>query len=392
MKLSNRKMVTFFMAAFIIVSVWFPADFYHLKQITFFLTIVFGSYQLAKQFANRRYLWVYMMGIVFPAMIILQSILRGSSFGAAFSGGYTATLFFLLILVMEYDIEYEKYLMFALRVVAYVTVLIVLLDVIGVIDANGDNFIRNFIYQHGIGLMGKSSAYSSYYKIFIKTSPLLILLLNYSIDKRDIFHVIICIVALLFGTRANLFIMLLLLLYKIITLVPKSKNERIIKIAMILSIIFGGGIAGQYIADILYRIMNTAGSVSSDAIRAGQVRGIIEVFERPFQVLFGAGFGNDILFDYGRNTWVSDFEISYFALFAKIGIIWFSVFMVFVLLPIFEIKRKSYIPMYIGYLMICFTNPLLYSSTAFLLYLYVYKIVIEDKEKRKYGINNNPNI
>lgn len=381
-KIRNKDVVNFFVVVFIFVSILFPADFYHMKVISFAFSIFFGAYQLMKQFANHKYMWVYLMGIAFPGIIIFQSVFVGSSFGDAFSGGYTAALFLLLILVLEYDIKYEKYLLIALRIIAYATVLIVFLDIIGIINANGC-LIRDFLYKYKIALMGKSPAYSSYYKIFFKTSPLLLILLNYSIDKRDYFHIIISIVAMLFGTRANLFIMLLLVLYKLVNLHPRNKNERIIKIIMILMVIFGCIIAGQYIVDIVHRMMNTSGSKMSDAIRAGQIKGIVDVFKRPYQVLFGAGFGNDILYNYNTNQWVKDFEISYFALFAKIGIIWFSIFMIFVLVPIFKVKNKDYVIMYLGYLAICFTNPLLCSSTAFLMYIYMYRLWELEKIERK---------
>lgn len=51
------------------------------------------------------------------------------------------------------------------------TLVIVLLDVVGFINVNEDNFIRNAFYTYDMGVMVKSSSYAVYYKVFFKSSP-----------------------------------------------------------------------------------------------------------------------------------------------------------------------------------------------------------------------------
>lgn len=380
MKISNRKIVAAAFSIFVMVCVLFPADFHHLKQISFFVVIVAGMKKLLRGFPQRKYQFVYFMGIIFPVCTIVQSILRGSTPGGAVSGGYTAILFLLLVIIREYDINYEKLIIFALKIIAFATVFIVLLDVVHIIDVNADTAIRRFMYGYGIGLMGKSPAYSTYYKVFIKTSPLLLILLNYCIDNKKKVMTFITIVAMfLSGTRANLFVMLVFLVFKIFTLNSDKLQGKLGKVFLIFAILIGGVAGIEIIINILYKIMNTTGSIDSDTVRMGQIKGMLEVFDDPVRIIFGAGYGNNILFDYGRNTYVTDFELAYFSLFAKIGLFWFGIFMIFLCVPFFKKIKMDYKVMYLGYLAIAFTNPLLYSSTAFLLYIYMYNMIFENK-------------
>ena len=88
-------------------------------------------------------------------------------------------------------------------------------DIAHVFDANGNNFIRNSFYRFDMGLMGKSPAYSSYYRIFFKASPLLVLLLDDSITKNKKSWIVIAFAALWFsGTRANVFSALIILFFR----------------------------------------------------------------------------------------------------------------------------------------------------------------------------------
>ena len=59
-----------------------------------------------------------------------------------------------------------------------VTIGIVCLDMVGIINVNEVNEIRNFIYEWEIGFSGKSSVYSAYYKEFSKTSPCFYLMMH----------------------------------------------------------------------------------------------------------------------------------------------------------------------------------------------------------------------
>ena len=76
-------------------------------------------------------------------------------------------------------------------------------------------------------------------------------------------------------------------------------------------------------------------------------------------------------------------EIAYLDLIRKIGLILFVPFMIFVLKP-FKFKIPIHDKLaYAGYLVVCFTNPLLFSSTAYVLYILLYSKYY----KRKYSVS-----
>ena len=79
-------------------------------------------------------------------------------------------------------------------------------------------------------------------------------------------------------------------------------------------------------------------------------------------------------YSYGRDAYVSSIEWSYIDLWRQMGFLFFFLFLVFISLPLFyrhEVgSYKKYA--YITYLSIAATNPLLFSSTSYLVYIYMY--------------------
>ena len=316
-------------------------------------------------------------GVLFPIILIFQSFFVSHNLGSAISGAYPATLILILPVVRHYDIKYDKYLIRIVGGSVLLIVLIVLIDFIGVVDINSPWFMRKAFYDYGMGIMGKSPMYSFYYKVFLKSSPLIVLLINDSLKKKKIILTALSILAMLFtGTRANVLLCVIFVLYVLAFNYEKKGKEKVLVTFWVVSIlIFCFPLIYEYINEI----MSSKGAIASDEIRNGQMRSFIEIFSDPFNLIFGMGLGA-LFFNYGRNAYTTTAEFSYLELMRQIGVPLFVVFMFFVLKPLTANISKQDKIAYICYLIIAFTNPLLFSSTAYLLYIFVYNNTIELKQ------------
>ena len=163
-----RDFVQIVLFVFFLSCILFPADFYHIKKISFALALLLGMNKIIECIGLPKYRSVLFFAIIFPIGTIVHSLLLGGEIGRVISDGYTGVLFLLLIVICEYNIDYEAMLIKCLKILCYITILLAVLDFAGVSDLNMDTPIRNFIYDHSIGYVGKSFAYAAYYKVFIK--------------------------------------------------------------------------------------------------------------------------------------------------------------------------------------------------------------------------------
>ncbi|SHM12991.1 O-antigen ligase family protein [Ruminococcus flavefaciens] len=360
---------------FLVVCVFFPGDPFHIKLISFFLILALNISIVLKELKKNDYLMFF--GVLFPIILIFQTFFVSHNLGSAISGAYPATLILILPVVRHYDIKYDKYLLRIVGGSVLLIVLIVLIDFIGVVDINSPWFMRNAFYDYGMGIMGKSPMYSFYYKVFLKSSPLIVLLINDSLKKKKIIITALSILAMLFtGTRANVLLCVIFVLYVLAFNYEKKGKEKVIVTFLVVSILM---FCFPLIYEYINEIMSSKGAIASDEIRDGQMRSFIEIFSDPFNLIFGMGLGSPF-FNYGRNAYTTTAEFSYLELMRQIGVPLFVVFMYFVLKPLTSSISKQDKMTYICYLIIAFTNPLLFSSTAYLLYIFVYNNTIELKQ------------
>ncbi len=372
MKIRKADIMGALIFGFLFICIFFPGDPYNVKLVFFFLACILGIRIFIFQMRKGRYGYVLIMGIFYPIAIASCSFILTGGASEAISGAYPAALLLLVILVREYGIPYEKYMMLLLQVMAAATIMIVVLDFIGLISVNGSSFLRDSFYRYGMGLMGKSPAYAAYYKVFFKASPLLLVLLPYCFEKNKFFMAGVTFVALVFsGTRANIFVAAIIFLFGCFN--AWSENKDYYKWKLSFGILILAGLAGclPFIFELVLKMMSTAGAVSSDAVRAGQYASFMFVFSDSIKLICGMGFGSEF-YDMGRMAYSAASEISYFDLLRKIGLIWFVPFLFFIIRPFFWKIGIHLKAAYMGYLLAATTNPLLYSSTAYVLYIYLY--------------------
>ena len=362
----------FFLLGFLVICIIFPGDPYGIKLMFLALLFVSGTNVLLSQRSIQKYRYLYIMGLVFPLVVALSSMIVGGRVNSSISGAYPAVIILAAVIVLECKIDYEAMMFRLLQIVAIMTLAIVLLDAAGFTNVNGDNLIRNVFYALDMGVMGKSQRYALYYKVFFKSSPLLIMLIPYCFQKGKKIMAALTLAALvLSGTRANIFIASVVYVFGFVDIWSNNKKNNKTRLVLgVFIVIFIIAMIPNIIA-MISAIMNKSGSLSSDLIRLGQIASFREVFSNPSTLFFGMGFGTSF-YDAGRMAYTTASEIAYLDLLRKIGLIWFVPFMVFVLRPLrwrMEVHTKI---AYIGYLLICFTNPLLFSSTAYVLYIYLY--------------------
>lgn len=366
--INSKRLVTIFITLLLVICVFFPGDTLNLNVVFWGGACIFGLNAFVASIKKGKYSYIILMGTFYPLLLMVWSSIITGKISASISEAYCPVYILLVVLIGYYEIDYEKILIIMLKLLAILTVSILLFDFVGLIDVNS-GFINSFVYKYDMGIMGKSPMYANYYKIFFKASPLLVLLFPYCMKRKQFFMVGMAFFALVIsGTRANMLVGAILLLMGIISIWRENKKNQIIIIGVILLLFLA--IFPQIIV-MLEDIMNATGSVSSDTVRIGQVRSFFDVLSNPQNLILGQGFGSEF-WDAGRMMYTSSSEISYLDLLRKIGLIWFIPFAYFILKP-FKFKIDIYIKLtYCGYLMIALTNPLLFSTTAFVMYIYLY--------------------
>lgn len=376
--ISKKTINTILLFILVLICMVFPNDFMGLKKISFIILLVFNIGIILLEIQNKT---IYMfIGIIFPLALFIVSFIIRRELSGILGGVYCCTMILLVPIISNYDINYKKILMICSFAIATWTLIMLIGDMAGLFNVNANTSMREFIYNNNIGIMGKSSSYSFYYKIFIKTSPLVVFLLAYSLIEKRFFLCILSILALLAtGTRANIgFSAICFLMYFCFN---KNSFKRNQMIARVVTIAFVVGILILNFDDLynmLYDVFITS-SNNSDSVRLGHIQGLIESYKNnPFAIVMGFGVGSSY-YSYSYFDYVTTMEWAYLDLLRQVGLIFFIPFMIFILYP-FRVKNihPLYKTAYAAYLLIAFTNPLLFSSTAFLTYVFMYVLVNEN--------------
>lgn len=366
MKRFNELIFSFFIA----VNIIFPGDIFNLKKILFFAILFINLPSFLNSLRKIENRFIVFFGLIFPITLIVYSTILTGNIWVSFTRSFSAFLFLLLVIIREKKIDIEQMVLNAVKLIVVLTVGLVLLDMLRVIDINYST-IRELIYGFDMGIMGKSTQYPLYYKVFFKTSPLVVFLLFYSVNRSNYLWFILSIFTLvLSGTRANVLFTLFFL--GLFLLFSYSKNWIKVKYLAVFIGISTGFLFFTYFASILVGMIVERG-VSSDMIRAGHIQGLIElVYKQPWILFFGSGMGS-YFYSYGVHSMVSSIEWSFLDLWRQMGIVFFSLYLILVFIPIFKSKLTTYKRIaYLTYLFIAATNPLLFSSTFYLAIFIVY--------------------
>ena len=358
---------------FLSICIFLPLDPFNLKiPLLLFLFLINVSVYLNAIYQpkwTKTYLW----GLIFPVGMIIYSIIVGGFVGSSLSFGYPGIILLLTIANCERELNYDRLFLTAVMMLMAFTLFLFAADLLRIYDVN-DSPIRDFIYQYEIGYIGKSEAYAFVYKIFLRCSPLYIYILSHALHKKKWWLCILtCIAIVVSGTRAST----IAAIFLIVTYFLVSNYKKRIGLLLIVLAILGVGVLLIYyfprIQEMVYAIFTTDSAVESDNIRYGHLLGLAEYYEEnPIALLTGSGMGSSF-YSPGRGTELIQMEWSLLDFYRQNGVFFLVLFLLFCAQIIFNRSISVYKKLgFLAYLMSAMTNPLLYTSTSYLGYLYVY--------------------
>lgn len=357
----------FIVFVFILFSIFTPADSLHIKSASLIMLLIINAVFILKKSLNTKYYPIGFHLFIFSPLIILISILSGGNVSATITNSYFLLIAGLNIVMERYKMDYEKYFFRILKIMVIIIIGSFLLDVFGLLDIYNNPFLM-YLNKNGDAMIGKSSIYWSTYILFLKTSPLLILLMGFYLFKRKyLLASFVSISLVLTGTRANFFAVFIMLLIFLFIQQKKILLKITIIILSILTILVLFKPINNYFS---YMFISKTGSTIN---KMGDVKEIFEVFKKyPHTVFFGTGFGSEV--KYGLSHTIS--EVSLIDLWRKIGFFGLLPFLYYIFKPIIKIWKSEnsrwVVYSFFLYLAISMTNPLFFSSTAYMAYVFMY--------------------
>lgn len=385
MRLSIHMISNICVFFFLFFAVFMPADNLNLKKIFFVLTIVFNFPVIIKYFFTPKFFLNNIMTYFFPVFFIFTSVVfLSNDFMTAFQIGHIALYFAVFFIVFDAKETFFGYLLFILKMMTGLIVFSGMLHYIGILDVNS-NFILDYLYTTDNALVGYGFVTTSFgVMIFLKASPLILILLGDACSKNDTKWVVASTLALMLsGTRANFFVALAICVYYFWVRKNKSQYVWILKFIFVFVCLFTVVVAfGDELYDVIIDIF--VRRKSNDTIRNGYYADLFYVLEqKPYAFFTGTGFGS-YMYVSGANVYANIIELSYWDLFRQIGLIGFIPMLIFIITPVFKCfaTNKWMTLSYISYLVIAYTNPLLYTSTSYIIYIFMYLLMYSDGGKK----------
>lgn len=355
---------------YVFFAVFFPADNSNIKVISLIIFFIYNIFPLLKSKLNKSQLWLIGFTTIWTIVTFgLSLITSNSEIITIIKRIYPSVILLMAVIVPINKLNFEKYFILALKIMAVVITMCAALDFLKILDLT-KNPLCNYMHSSSNAMIGKGDDFSFYYLIFFKTSPLLLFLVFKSLKNKQYFWFLISSVSvILSGTRANVFTLFALFVLYILFVNGKDFNK-FISIVVLFLILFVVLLPMMY--DYISNIF--IAKSGSDAVRDGHLKGIFEVLNNPVNLLFGTGWGSSF-YSYGLGQNVSMVELAYWDILRQVGIIAFIPYIFMLLMPLFSaIKNKHYdaVCAYLGFLIITYTNPFLFSSTGYLAIVYMY--------------------
>lgn len=369
---------------YILATLFTPVDTFKFKKITFAALFILSFFDLYEKKIEKDMLYMVFFGFLFPAILILITIIEGVSFGSAVSRGFAGLYVCFYFIIRNRHKQFEVMLMQMLRIMALSICVSALLDLTHILTIE-NNPLMQWMHTSENAMIGKGSNFAFYYLLFYKTSPLLFIMLGYATHKKKYFDIVLSAAAIfLSGTRANVFV-LAAVLAALFVFTYKNKKYKY-------HIILAGVVVGLCLLPlVLPKIIEVFREKSdSDAVRNGHLISIFQLFrDNPVAIFFGTGF-DSYFYSSGVKANINIIELSYWDLLRQVGLFGLLPFMFFYIYPIFKLWKTDYRHVAItlaAFLIISYTNPFLYSSTGALYMVYAYT-----KVYRSYCSDHNCNI
>jgi len=349
-----------------------PADTLGIKKITLGLMLAFNLPLLARELRAPRNLPLLIFGVVFPVYLTVFSTLANDwLWETSVSNAYIMVYILLIPIIRFFGLPLLRITIAMLTIMAAWIVLAGIGDLSGIYPlANND--LAEWLNLNGEALIGHWPTTTFGYVIFPKASPLLLILTAYGARKRAWHLVILSVAAMAFtGTRANLFISVGL---AVAVLILDAKPGRVRR-----TLVAAIGIVSLCLSPFVVRFVISASTLKSgtDLVKWQHLESIVRQWQGdPLTLLTGSGLGS-FFYTTGLLDFVSLTEVSPIDLTRQIGLMGMVPFVVFLAIPVASLLQPAWrwlAVTYLAYLGLTFTNPLLFSSTAFGVYLLVYGV------------------
>ena len=356
-------------------AVFIPYDDFMLKKVSYILLVVFNIGEIINGCRlNKENIFITLFGGILPIYTIIKSAIITHDFAGNFASGYTGMIILLFFVIRKSKIDFISIMNSCLTALAVLICFSAFFDAIGLLPVLS-NPILKWMYETSNANIGSGSIYLLGYYIFVKTSPMLLVGLGYQIQNRKyISTALYFVVLVLSGTRANASLAILVLGIGLMAKERTVKRKYIMLFIVIcLGFILLIGMSG---ADKYIKFSST--KVASDMVREETLPSIIKTWQAdPLSFIVGQGYTGEF-YNYGIKRFASDVELSYWNLLRRVGVICFFLMMVCYLYPIWKIRKDknthTIITGYVAYLVGCYVNPLLYTSTGVTVLLYMFCI------------------
>ncbi len=352
-----------------------PADTLGIKKIALGLMLAVNLPLLIRELMAPRNWPVLFFGVFFPVYLTIFSTLANDWLWQISVSNAYVMIYILLIPIVRF---------FRLPLlgitIALLAILATWMVVAGIGDLSGiyplaNNALAQWLNLNGEAIIGHWPTTTFGYVIFPKASPLILILAAYGARKRAWHLVILSVAAMAFsGTRANLFISVGLVVAVVISDAEPGRVRRRLVAAI--------GIVSICLSPLVVRFVMSASALksSSDLIKWQHLESIVRQWQGdPLTLLTGSGLGS-FFYTTGRLDFVSLTEVSPIDLTRQIGLMGMVPFVVFLAIPVTSLLQPAWrwlAVTYLAYLGLTFTNPLLFSSTAFGIYLLAYGVYCE---------------
>lgn len=361
--MKNREINQILITLLIILTVWFPADIYNLKTIVLGVILLLNIGVIIK---CRKLYFLY--SIILLVYLAGMSIANTFDVVATLKATHIILYLWVIPVIKYYNIDFKNMFLKTLLSLAIFICIVAIFDFFGIINI-GDNAIIEFFNSTNNAQISKSINAMFVYVVFMNASPLLYFLLINSLVEGDICQAGISFLALMLsGTRANIYMgILILVIYMIF--IKRVSLLKIISIGMMLAVSF---FLIEYFL-LKVDVINLAKSQGDITRNDKIVSSLYCIMDNPKNFLFGMGAGTTFK---SVNTLkeYSAIECSYVEFWRIYGLIGLCLLILLLVLVYRNLGIENKIA-YLCYLVVCWVDPFLFTSTGFIMldYLYVTK-------------------
>lgn len=371
-----KSIVSFLFFVLVFNVLLLPNDTFNIKMMSLFLLLCISVVNIRIEYKYE--LLIFLCGLILPVITIMMSIIETGEIYGNISYGYVGTILLLYFSIKRYKVDLVRIFIICATILAIVEFLVFILNITNVVNLFS-NPIALWFEKTNNALMGEGLEHTVFGSLFyIKSASVLLILEAYSISKKNYFLLIItCIGLFCTGTRANVFLMIFVLVIFFIKMIDNIQLKILsmfILLIGVMYVLFGTTVLNG-IEEIFVR------KSGDDSIRNGHLISLISYWRTHFpEFLMGAGYTGRF-FSSGVNEYVSQIELSYLNILFQIGIFWSIPFYALLVYPFLKIKKmnessykieQALIMGYFCYLLVCVVDPFLYNSTGIFVILLTY--------------------